>query len=126
MPHSPSQPAKALLLDHVRRHIGIRHYSIRAGEAYVQALRRFILFHDKRRPAGMGAGDARQYLAHLASNAMSPHPRRMPASRPSSFSTATSSGVELPGVGNIERAKCPARRPGASRVSPLGLAHKLF
>jgi hypothetical protein len=49
-----SQP---LLLDSVRSAIRLRHYSIRAGGAYVRVVRRFILFHRKRRPSEMGAGE---------------------------------------------------------------------
>lgn len=36
------------LLDQVRELIRIRHYSIRTEQAYVQWIKRFILFHDKR------------------------------------------------------------------------------
>jgi site-specific recombinase XerD len=63
-PHTP--PAKPSLLDRVRQHIRLRHYSIRTEEAYVQTVRRFILFHGKRHPAEMGAAEIRQYLSHLA------------------------------------------------------------
>ena len=39
---------KSRLLDQVRYAIRARHYSIRTEEAYVQWIRRYILFHDKR------------------------------------------------------------------------------
>lgn len=38
---------KKKLLDHVRDAIRTKHYSIRTEEAYVNWIRRFILFHDK-------------------------------------------------------------------------------
>ena len=46
---------KPKLLDQVRLAIRTRHYSIRTEEAYVQWIRRFILFHHKRHPKEMGA-----------------------------------------------------------------------
>jgi hypothetical protein len=45
---------KPKLLDQVRLAIRTRHYSIRTEEAYVQWIRRFILFHHKRHPKEMG------------------------------------------------------------------------
>jgi integrase len=42
------------LLDRVREGIRARHYSRRTEEAYVSWIRRFIVFHDKRRPADLG------------------------------------------------------------------------
>ncbi len=43
------------LLDRVRDKIRLKHYSIRTEQSYVQWVRRFILHHDKRHPAEMGA-----------------------------------------------------------------------
>ncbi len=34
--------------------IRVRHYSIRTEKAYIDWIKRFILFHDKRHPAKMG------------------------------------------------------------------------
>lgn len=46
------QPSK--LLGEVRERIRSRHYSIRIEEAYVDWAKRFILFHNKRRPKDVG------------------------------------------------------------------------
>jgi integrase len=54
------------LLDQVRELIRIRHYSIRTEQAYVQWIRRFILFHDKRHPLDLGADEVTAFLSHLA------------------------------------------------------------
>ncbi len=54
------------LLDQVRELIRIRHYSIRTEQAYVQWIRRFILFHDKRHPLELGASEVTAFLSHLA------------------------------------------------------------
>ena len=54
------------LLDRVRAEIRVRHYSLRTEQTYVDWVRRFILFHDKRHPKEMGAGEVRDFLSHLA------------------------------------------------------------
>jgi integrase len=54
------------LLDSVREAIRIRHYSRRTEETYVGWIRRFILFHDKRHPAEMGADEVSRFLTNLA------------------------------------------------------------
>ncbi|MGH8055658.1 MAG: integron integrase [Candidatus Entotheonellia bacterium] len=61
--HRPGQPK---LLDQVRDAIRTRHYSIRTEQAYVQWIKRFILFHDTRHPAEMGEDAIREFLNHLA------------------------------------------------------------
>jgi integron integrase len=57
---------KPKLLDQVRLAICTRHYSIRTEEAYVQWIKRFILFHHKRHPKEMGADEVSQFLSDLA------------------------------------------------------------
>ena len=54
------------LLNRLRVEIRVRHYSIRTEQAYVDWARRFILFHNKRHPKEMGAGELRDFLSHLA------------------------------------------------------------
>ena len=54
------------LLDRMRRVIRTRHYSYRTEQAYVHWARRFILFHGKRHPAGLGKEAVEAYLSHLA------------------------------------------------------------
>ena len=60
-----TQPHKKLL-DQVRDAIRVRHYSYRTEEAYVQWVRRFILFHNKQHPKDMGAAEVEAFLTHLA------------------------------------------------------------
>jgi Phage integrase, N-terminal SAM-like domain len=48
----PSPPLK--LLDRVRWHLRVKRYSIRTEQAYVDWIRRYILFHKKRHPEQMG------------------------------------------------------------------------
>jgi integron integrase len=56
------------LLDCVRQHIRVKHYSIRTEQAYVDWIRRFILFHHKRHPGAMGEPEITAFLTHLATN----------------------------------------------------------
>jgi integron integrase len=54
------------LLDVVRGALRTRHYSRRTEETYVGWIRRFVLFHDKRHPAEMGAEEVSRFLTNLA------------------------------------------------------------
>ena len=54
------------LLERVRDAIRVRHYSIRTEQSYTGWIRRFILFHGKRHPAGMGKAEVEAFLTHLA------------------------------------------------------------
>jgi hypothetical protein len=50
-----TQHRKKKLLDRVRDAICTKHYSTRTEKSYVNWIKRFILFHDKRHPREMGA-----------------------------------------------------------------------
>jgi integron integrase len=54
------------LVDHVRQAIRTRHYSYRTEEAYVGWIRRFLMFHDQRDPAEIGAVEVSRFLTSLA------------------------------------------------------------
>jgi integrase len=54
------------LLDRVRWHLRVKHYSIRTEQAYVDWIRRYILFHRKRHPREMGEREITEFLTHLA------------------------------------------------------------
>ncbi len=59
-----AQPPK--LLDQVRERLRVKHYSIRTEQVYVDWIKRFIRFHDKRHPKDMGAQEIEAFLTHLA------------------------------------------------------------
>jgi len=50
----------------VRDRIRVKHYSIRTETQYVQWIKRFSLFHNKRHPQEMGAAEVEAFLTHLA------------------------------------------------------------
>ena len=54
------------LLGRVRERIRLRHYSIRTEQAYCDWIRRFVVFHGKRHPSGLGAAAAAAFLPWLA------------------------------------------------------------
>lgn len=56
------------LLEHVRMTARLRYMSPRTEASYVDYVRRFILFHQKRHPATMGEAEVRAFLAHLVLN----------------------------------------------------------
>jgi integron integrase len=59
-----SPPKK--LLDCVRDVIRVKHYSYQTEKTYVQWIRRYILFHNKRHPKEMGGAEVNAFLTHLA------------------------------------------------------------
>jgi integron integrase len=59
-----SRPKK--LLDQVRDIIRLKHYSPKTEESYVHWIKRYIFFHDKRHPMGMGKEEIEMFLTHLA------------------------------------------------------------
>jgi integron integrase len=61
-----SSPRPPRLLDRVREANRLRHGSRSTEKSYVGWIRRFILFHDKRHPAEMGASEVAQFLSSLA------------------------------------------------------------
>ncbi len=56
------------LLDQLRETLRLKHYSYRTEASYVDWVRRFILFHDKRHPTEMGAPEIQTFLLHLAND----------------------------------------------------------
>lgn len=61
--HSSSSPR---LLDRVRDTLRVNHYAYSTEKTYVDWIRRFILFHNKRHPLDMGPAEINAFLTHLA------------------------------------------------------------
>jgi integron integrase len=99
------------LLERVRAHIRFKHYSIRTEEAYLQAIKRFILFHHKRHPREMGADEIRQYLSYLATEGHVSASTQNQALAALLFLYRDVLGTELPFIDGIEKAKRPVRVP---------------
>ena len=102
---------KPSLLDQVRRSLRLKHYSIRTERAYVDWIKRFILYHGKRHPSEMGTDEIRQFLSHLATDGRVAAATQNQALCSLLFLYRDVLGIELPYVEGIERAKRPVRVP---------------
>ena len=54
------------LLDQMRNEIRFRHLSIRTEKSYIDWVKRFIFFHDKKHPDQMGEAEIKVFLNWLA------------------------------------------------------------
>jgi integron integrase len=123
---TPANPANApRLLEQVRERIRYKHYSIHTERVYVEWVKRFVLFHKKRHPRDMGAGEVEAFLSHLANEgnvAAATHQQALSALL---FLYKEVLGVALPWLDEIGRPKKPQRLPtvlSAGEVQRL-LAH---
>lgn len=99
------------LLDRVRDKIRLKHYSIRTEQAYVDWIRRFILFHEKRHPKEMGAAEIEAFLTHLAVRGNVAASTQNQARSALLFLYKEVLDQELPWLDNVEQAKRPQRLP---------------
>lgn len=76
---------KPHLLDQVRDCIRRKQYSLRTGISYIQWIRWFSLFHEKRQPATMSATEVEAFLRHLAVKRHVRHLRKIRRCMPCSF-----------------------------------------
>lgn len=63
---SSSVPKEKKLLEQVSDAIRAKHYSFRTEKTYIDWIRRFILFHNKRHPREMGVPEVQDFIIHLA------------------------------------------------------------
>jgi integron integrase len=103
--------AKPKLLDQVRDKIRLKHYSIRTEEAYVDWIKRFILFQHKRHPAEMGAAEVEAFLTHLAVAGKVAAATQNQAKAALLFLYREVLVNELPWLDNVEQAKVSRRLP---------------
>jgi integron integrase len=55
-----------MLLDVVRETIRLKHYSYRTEISYINWIKRYLSFHDRRHPREMGSAEIEAFLSHLA------------------------------------------------------------
>ena len=106
---SDSRPPK--LLEQVRHRIRAKHYSLRTEDTYVHWIKRFIVFHGKRHPADMGAGEVEAFLSHLAVDLNVAANTQNLALASVLFLYRDVLDVDLPWMGDVTRAKKPQRLP---------------
>ncbi len=108
----PADPAKApKLLDQVRDKIRLKHYSIRTEQTYVDWIKRFVLFHNKRHPAEMGAAEVEAFLTYLAVEGKVAASTQNQAKAAVLFFYSQVLNQQLPWLENVEQAKVSKRLP---------------
>jgi pimeloyl-ACP methyl ester carboxylesterase/integrase len=99
------------LFDEVRRHMRLKHYSLRTEQAYLGWIRRFILVHGRRSPREMGGAEVEAFLSTLAVERQVAAGTQNQALSALLFLYRVVLGVELPWMENVVRAKRPCRVP---------------
>src|ERR671924_272663 len=102
---------KPKLLDQVRDVIRRKHFSIRTEQAYVDWIRRFILFHNKRHPAEMAEQELTEFLTHLARDLNVAASTQNQALSALLFLYKEVLRQKIGWLSNVQRAKRPARLP---------------
>ena len=98
-------------MDSVRAAIRVRHYSFRTEKAYVDWIRRFILFNKKRHPRDMGGPEVAAFLNHLANDRQVSSATQAQALAALLFLYKRVINVALPWIGDVVRAHRPKRLP---------------
>ena len=104
-------PAPPRLLDQVRAQLHLRHYSPRTESAYVQWIRRFILFHGKQHPLTLGTRHVAVFLTHLASHERVSASTQNQALNALMFLYGPVLQRDLEALGSFVRAQKPRRLP---------------
>jgi integron integrase len=99
------------LLDRVRDRIRAKHYSLRTERAYLEWIRRFILFNDKKHPAEMSVPEIERFLTHLALEGRVAASTQNQALAAVLFLYREVLAIELPWIENVVRARMPVRVP---------------
>jgi integron integrase len=99
------------LLDQYRERLRTKHYSLRTEQAYLHWIRRFIYFHGRRHPAGLGGPEVERFLSHLATEGRVSASTQNQALAALLFLYREVLGKELPWMDGVVRAKRPARVP---------------
>ena len=104
-------PEPPRLLDRVRDKIRLRHYSLRTEQAYLDWIKRFILFHGKRHPEALGAAEVEAFLTHLAVDRQVAAATQNLAKSSILFLYRDVLQRDLPWLQNVERARSPTKLP---------------
>jgi site-specific recombinase XerD len=109
--HARAASAAAPARSRPRSGVRARHFSRRTEKVYVAWIRRFILYHDKRHPAEMGAPEVSKFLSALAMEQNVAASTQNQALSALLFLYREVLGQTLPWLDDVVRAKRPARLP---------------
>jgi len=104
-------PPAPRLLDQVRARIRVLHYSIRTEQAYVDWIKRYILFFDKQHPRALSAEHLERFLSHLAVERNVAASTQNQAKSALLFLYKEVLGIELPWLEGVTQARVPKRLP---------------
>jgi integron integrase len=107
----PQASGEPRLLDRVRREIRVRHYSIRTESSYVDWIKRFIIFNDKRHPRDLGASEVTAFLTYLAVERSVAPSTQAQAKSAILFLYRVVLNVALPWLDDVVAASNPRRLP---------------
>lgn len=99
------------LLDVVRQHLRVRHYSIRTEKAYLGWIRRFIRFHGRRHPRDLGVPEVTAFLSWLATEGKVAASTQNQALQSLLFLYRHVLEIPLPLLDSMVRARRPKRLP---------------
>jgi len=102
---------KPRLFEEVRAVARMRHLSIRTEQAYLQWIKRFIIFHGRRHPRDMAESEIRAFISHLAVAGGVTASTQTVALSALLFLYRDVFKQDLPYVSQIERARKPKRVP---------------
>ena len=102
---------KSQLLNQMRDAIRRKHYSIRTEETYVDWIKKFIFYHNKKHPYKLNEKDISQFLTHLAVNKNVAASTQNQALSAILFLYKEVLQIEIKTLPNSVRAKRPAKLP---------------
>jgi len=111
MANNPNLPQPPKLLDQVISRLRVKHYSLRTEKVYLDWIKRYIWFHDKKHPKDMGVGEVEAFLSHLAVERNVSSSTQNQAKSALLFLYKEVLGIELPWLDNVTQAKVPKRLP---------------
>ena len=111
MAETPATPHPPKLLEQVVARLRVKHYSLRTEKTYVDWIKRYIWFHDKRHPQEMGAAEVEAFLSHLAVERSVSASTQNQAKSALLFLYREVLQTELPWLDKVTQAKAPKRMP---------------
>jgi len=111
MANSTSTTHTPRLLDSIREVMRVHHYSLSTERTYIQWVKRYIYFHNKRHPKEMKADEITEFLTHLAVNRKVSPSTQNQALNALLFLYKRVLKIELPLLDNVVRAKRTKRLP---------------
>src|ERR1700722_2883569 len=94
-----------------REKMRTRHLALRTEQSYVQWLRRFVAFHDRKHPRDVGAAGVEQFLTHLAVDRKVSAATQNQALQALLFVYRHVLEINLPLLDGVTRASQPKRLP---------------